>query len=157
MPLRLASQAHASRGQRIAATLAIGGAALFAALYFMTGTPLREDGAVSKISTPRPAALSPSRGHWTIVFERDEACTGTCSHVLDTLNAVSRDPASGVPDGDAQIVVRTTPQPAKDLIVLDAEGQPAGFISHTDDPGRIISGLATLRASQSPGTPVASR
>ena len=37
-----------------------------------------------------------------------------------------------------------------------AEGQPAGFISHTDDPGRIVSGLATLRAS-SPPPPLASR
>jgi hypothetical protein len=43
------------------------------------------------------------------------------------------------------------------LIVLDPEGQPAGFISHTDDPGRVVSGLATLRAQSPAAAPLASR
>ncbi len=38
-------------------------------------------------------------------------------------------------------------QEAPPLLVLDPEGRSAGALPHTLDPGRIVSGLATLRAS----------
>jgi hypothetical protein len=107
--------------------------------------------AAVEVATPAP------RTPWTIVFERPESCGDSCSRVLETLNAVARDPASGIPDGDARVVVRAAAQPARDLIVLDADGQPAGFISHLGDPGRIVAGLATLRASHPANAPLASR
>jgi hypothetical protein len=158
MPLRLHTpQSHAWRGRHVLTCLALGIAGLLAVHHFMTAVPHVQE--VQAQAPAAPAALSSAtpRGRWTIVYEHPETCAENCASVLDTLNAVSHDPASGVPDGVAQIVVRTAAQPARDLIVLDPEGQPAGFISHTTDPGRIVSGLATLRASQPPPTPIASR
>ena len=156
MPLRIdAPRSHAWRGRHTAATLVVGAAALIAAQHFMTSAPHRQEVEAQPAgSTP---AAAPAKPRWTIVFERPEACDTACSHVMDTLNAVSHDPASGIPDGDAQVVVRTVAQPARDLIVLDPEGEPAGFISHSDDPGRVVSGLATLRAASPAAAPLASR
>jgi hypothetical protein len=157
MPLRIdAPQSHAWRGRHVAATLVVGIAALIAVQHFMTA-PHRDTAQAGPVVAPAPAAAPLPHGRWTIVYEHPERCTETCARVLDTLNAVSHDPASGVPDGVAQIVVRASRDPARDLIVLDPEGQPAGFISHASDPGRIAAGLATLRASQPVGTPIASR
>jgi hypothetical protein len=158
MPLRIdAPQTHAWRGRHIAAALAVGAAALIAAQHFASAPPHEQEAQAQPVQPVSPAAAPASKPRWTIVYERPNACDAGCSHVLDTLNAVSRDPASGIPDGDAQVVVRSAAQPARDLIVLDPEGEPAGFISHTDDPGRIVSGLATLRASTAAATPIASR
>lgn len=152
-----APQSHAWRGRHIAATLVVGAAALIAAEHFMTGASHRQEVEAQPAAAAPAHPASASKARWTIVYERPETCDANCTHVMDTLNAVSRDPASGIPDGDAQVVVRPAAQPARDLIVLDPEGQPAGFISHTDDPGRIVSGLATLRASSPSATPIASR
>lgn len=158
MPLRMQSpQPHAWRGSHVAASAVVGIAALFAAQHFMTAPPHRQDADAQPVSVPAAPPASAPRGRWTIVYEHPETCAESCAHVLDTLDAVSHDPASGIPDGVAQVVVRTAARPARDLIVLDPEGQPAGFISHTTDPGRIVSGLATLRASQPAPTPLASR
>ena len=157
MPLRIdAPQSHAWRGRHVAATLAVGIAALIAVQHFMT-TPHRDEAQAQPVAAKAPVAEPLPRGRWTIVYEHPERCTESCARVLDTLNAVSHDPASGVPDGVAQIVVRAAADPARDLIVLDPDGQPAGFISHANDPGRIAAGLATLRASEPPTAPIASR
>ena len=161
MPLRLAATRPSTwRAQRIAAAIAVAAAALFAVKHFIAGPqlpPPRVQAPAAMVST----SAAPSHAPWTIVFERSAACTDMCARVIETLNAVSRDPASGIPDGSARIVVRETPgEPARDLIVLDPEGQPAGFILHTTDPGRIVSGLATLRAAAAsvpPGSSLASR
>lgn len=158
MPLRMQSpQSHAWRGRHVAASVVVGIAALFAAQHFMMAPPHRQEADAQPVSAPVAPVASTPRGRWTIVYEHPETCAENCARVLDTLNAVSHDPASGIPDGVAQVVVRTAAQPARDLIVLDPEGQPAGFISYTTDPGRIVSGLATLRASQPAPTPLASR
>lgn len=158
MPLRIeAPQSRAWRGRHVAATLVVGAAALVAAQHFMTAAPHRQHAEAQPAAVaPQAAPVAASHVRWTIVYERPEPCDEACTHVLDTLNAVSRDPASGIPDGMAQVVVRTAEKPARDLIVLDPEGQPAGFISHTTDPGRIASGLSSLRA-QSPAPALASR
>lgn len=157
MPLRIdAPHDHPWRGRHLAATLVVGAAALIAVQEFMSSPPHRQEAEAMPAAAPAKLALA-APAPWTIVYERAEKCDASCSKVLDTLNAVSRDPASGVPDGAAKIVVRTAARPARDLIVLDPEGQPAGLISHTDDPGRIVSGLATLRATTSPPAPIASR
>lgn len=160
MPLRLAARQPSSwRAHHVAAALVVAAAALLAVKHFIAGPQpheARAQGAPVAASSP-----APSRAPWTIVYERTAACDETCSRVLDTLNAVSRDPASGIPDGAARIVVRETQgEPSRDLIVLDPEGQPAGLILHTTDPGRIVSGLATLRAaavSSASGSSLASR
>ena len=157
MPLRFdAPRTQAWRGRHIAATLLVGAAGLLAAQHFMAGAshPQQAEAQTAPVGS---ASTVPTRAPWTIVYERPEHCDSGCTQVLDTLNAVSRDPASGIPDGAARVVVRDAPQPARDLIVLDPEGQPAGFISHTDDAGRIVSGLATLRATTLPSMPLASR
>jgi hypothetical protein len=160
MPLRLAATRPAAwRAQRVAAALVVAAAALFAVKHFIAGPKPPQAGAQPAVAAAAPSA--PPRTPWTIVYERTAACAEPCKRVLDTLNAVSRDPASGVADGAARIVVRETQgEPARDLIVLDPEGQPAGFIVHTTDPGRIVSGLATLRAaaaSSATGSSLASR
>lgn len=159
MPLRLATRPAAWRARHVAAAIAVAAAALLAVQHFIAGPRSGQPHAQAPVASAPAAA--PSRAPWTIVFERSAACADTCARVLDTLNAVSRDPASGIPDGAARIVVRETQgEPARDLIVLDPEGQPAGFILHTTDPGRIVSGLATLRAaaaSGATGSPLASR
>ena len=158
MPLRMHSpQSHAWRGRHVAASLVVGIAALAAAQHFMMVPPHAQEAEAEPASPAAVPAPAPPRGRWTIVYEHAETCADSCARVLDTLGAVSHDPASGIQDGVAQIVVRTAAQPARDLIVLDPEGQPAGFISYTTDPGRIVSGLATLRASQPAPTPIASR
>ena len=158
MSLRTESpQSHAWRGRHVAASVVMGIAALFTAQHFMTEPSHRQEVDAQPVTAPAAAASATPRGRWTIVFEHPETCAQSCAQVLDTLNAVSHDPASGIQDGVAQIVVRTAVRPARDLIVLDPEGQPAGFISYTTDPGRIVSGLATLRASQPAPTPLASR
>ena len=158
MPLRMHSpQTHAWRGRHVLASLVMGIAGLLALQHFMTAVPhVQEVQAQPAATIPAPASATP-RGRWTIVYEHAETCGENCERVLDTLNAVSHDPASGIQDGVAQVVVQTAARPARDLIVLDPEGQPAGFISYTTDPGRIVSGLATLRASQPSPTPIASR
>jgi hypothetical protein len=162
MPLHLAARdSSRPRARHIIGALALGAAALFAAQHYMKA-PSHRQAAQAMPEHPAAAAATSSTtasppGRWTIVFERPETCDASCAQVMDTLNSVARDPASGVPDGDAQVVVTPQAQPARDLIVLDPEGRPAGFISHTTDPGRIVSGLATLRASSSAGTPIASR
>ena len=158
MPLRMqSSQSHAWRGRHVAASIVVGIAALAAAQHFMMAPPHRQEAEAEPAAPAAAPAPATPRGRWTIVYEHPETCADSCARVLDTLGAVSHDPASGVQDGVAQIVVRTAAQPARDLIVLDPEGQPAGFISYTTDPGRIVSGLATLRASQPAPTPIASR
>ena len=159
MPLRLATRASPWQAWHVVAALAVAAAALLAVQHFIARPRPGQPHAQAPVA-PAPAVAS-ARAPWTIVFERSAACTDTCARVLETLNAVSRDPASGIPDGAARIVVRETQgEPARDLIVLDPEGQPAGFILHTTDPGRIVSGLATLRAaaaSSTAGSPLASR
>jgi hypothetical protein len=158
MSLRMESpRSHAWRGRHVAASVVVGIAALLAAQHFMMEpSHSQEVEAQPAIAPAAPASATPS-GRWTIVYEHPETCAQSCAQVLDTLNAVTHDPASGIQDGVAQIVVRTAAKPARDLIVLDPEGQPAGFISYTTDPGRVVSGLATLRASQPAPTPIASR
>lgn len=158
MPLRLHSkQSHAWRGRHVLASVVVGIAGLVAVQHFMTTVPHRQEVDAQPVSAPAAPVASTPRGRWTIVYEHPETCGESCARVLDTLNAVSHDPASGIQDGVAQVVVRTAAEPARDLLVLDPDGQPAGFISYTNDPGRIVSGLATLRASQPAPTPIASR
>jgi invasion protein IalB len=158
MPLRLAApQSNASRARNLGAALVVSLVAIFAAQHFMSAPPRTQPAA-----TPAPVAAAPAapsaHGRWSIVFERPESCVDTCARVLETLAAVARDPASGISDGVAQIVVKETKgEAASDLIVLDPQGQPAGFITHPTDAGRIVSGLATLRATSTAGTPIASR
>jgi hypothetical protein len=157
MPLRIdAPQSHAWRVRHVAAAFVAGIAALIAVQHF-TGTSHRDELDARPVVAPAPAAAPLPHGRGTIVYEHPERCAESCARVLDTLNAVSHDPASGVPDGVAQIVVRASADPARDLIVLDPEGQPAGFISHASDPGRIAAGLATLRASEPAAASNASR
>jgi hypothetical protein len=156
IPLRIdAPKTRAWRGRHVAATLVVGAAALIAVQHFMSTPPHRQE----VQAEPAAAAAKGStvvHAPWSIVYERPEHCDANCTQVLETLNAVSRDPASGIPEGAAKVVVHTSAQPARDLIVLDSEGQPAGFISYTTDPGRVVSGLATLRAS-TPAASLASR
>jgi hypothetical protein len=102
-----------------------------------------------------PISAERLRGRWTMLFTPTEPCVDACARVLESLRAVSRDPASGVADGVAQIfLTRAQGGAAREIVVLDPEGHPAGLISHTNDPGRIVSGLATLRASFAATTPV---
>ena len=152
MPLRIdAPHTRAWRGRHLAATLVVGAAALIAVQHFMS-TPAHRQEAEAQPSASNARTSTVVHAPWTIVYEHPEHCDANCTQVIETLNAVSRDPASGIPDGAAKIAVRTSAQPARDLIVIDSEGEPAGFISHTTDPGRIVSGLATLRAATPTGS-----
>ncbi|HET9577574.1 MAG TPA: hypothetical protein VFP44_07075 [Usitatibacter sp.] len=107
------------------------------------------------------ATLPPERlkGRWTMLFTPSEPCVDKCARVLETLSLVAHDPASGVQDGVAQIVL-AKPQAgpaAREIVVLDPDGRSAGQISYITDAGRIVSGLATLRAAYVAGNTTASR
>jgi protein SCO1/2 len=52
----------------------------------------------------QPLAPDRLRGRWSVVFFGFTACPHVCPTTLQTLAAVSRDPASGVASGAAQIV-----------------------------------------------------
>lgn len=160
MPLRLAAPASSAwRTRHVIAGILVVAAGVIAVQQLLPAARHRQEADAQSVAAAKPAPAAAAHGPWTIVFERPSSCTDECERVLDALAAVARDPASGVPDGAARVVVKDAQGPAaRDLVVLDPEGQPAGFILHTTDAGRIVSGLATLRAAESTaGAPLASR
>ncbi|HET9652044.1 MAG TPA: hypothetical protein VFP36_07630 [Usitatibacter sp.] len=184
MTYRLAAPGSNTRG-RIVLTSAVVVAALVALERYVAHAPLSPDNdglvqapaaqPISTVAPAMPAASTPAavvvaadgsavaperlRGRWTMLFAPSEPCVDACARVLETLAAVAHDPASGVQDGVAQIML-TRPQgkqAAREIVVLDPEGHSAGMISHVNDAGRIVSGLATLRAAYAAGNTTASR
>jgi hypothetical protein len=182
MPLRLATP-HAGISRNVLAAVLIVAALVGAERYIASGHRSQAEAtsapapatmeiatASQPVSNPAPAAsiiaadgstvpADRLRGRWTILFAPGEPCRDQCAKVLETLSAVAHDPASGVQDGTAQVIL-TRPQgreAARELVVLDPEGHSAGMMSHVTDAGRIVSGLATLRASYVANTTTASR
>ena len=182
MPFRLAANA-ASATRTILTALVMAAVLVAAGRYLADGHRSQADArvapAASTIAASPPAAaatnaapvpgivaadgstLAPERlrGRWTLLFSPGEPCVETCARVLEALSAVAHDPASGVQDGVAQVVL-TRPhgrEPAREIVVVDPEGRSAGLISHVTDAGRIVSGLATFRASYVAGNTTASR
>lgn len=179
LPFRLAAN-EASATRVILGALVVAGVLVAAGRYVATGHRSQPDDIAPAASTiaagPLPTMAGPAavpsiaaaggspaserlRGRWTLLFTPGEPCVDTCARVLETLSAVAHDPASGIEDGVAQVVL-ARPQgkePAREIVVLDPDGHSAGLISHVTDAGRIVSGLATIRASYATGTTTASR
>ncbi len=179
LPLRLATpQPIPSRVLPIAATVAVVLGAFMAAVHF--GVSPRTDAAadlhVAATSTaPPPAAaalpaavVTPGlvardgspipaerlRGRWSLLFAPSDPCGSQCEAVVDALSKVAHDPSSGVPDGGTQILLLKPDDngPAvHDLVVMDPDGHSAGMLLHTTDAGRIVAGLASLRAEFAAG------
>ena len=183
MPNRFAAPQTATRPRRFLTGAAVATVLVLAGIYVVQDHRSHGNTSVASAPSPTPAAtvapatpsaapaepiltadgttLSPARrrGRWTMLFTPGEPCVATCARVLETLAAVARDPASGVQDGVAQIVLAHPDgkQAAEQIVVLDPEGRNAGLISHVTDAGRIISGLATLRAAYVASNTTASR
>lgn len=159
LPFRLAAN-DASATRVILGALVVAGVLVAAGRYVATGHRSQpDDMAATAAASTIAAAPERLRGRWTLLFTPGEPCVDTCARVLETLSAVAHDPASGIEDGVAQVVI-ARPQgkePAREIVVLDPEGHSAGLISHVTDAGRIVSGLATIRASYATGTTTASR
>ena len=178
LPFRLATpQAAPLRMLPIAATVAVVVGALVTAAHF--GTSQRDESdtgmnaavlAPAPVAAAAPAVVTPGlvardgspipadrlRGRWSLLFAPSEPCADQCEAVLDALSKVANDPSSGVADGGTQILLLKPDEngPAvRELVVLDPEGHSAGMLLHTTDAGRIVGGLATLRASFAAGAP----
>jgi hypothetical protein len=109
-------------------------------------------GLVARDGSPIPAERL--RGRWSLLFAPSDPCGSQCEAVVDALSKVAHDPASGVPDGGTQILLLKPDEngPAvHDLVVMDPDGHSAGMLLHTTDAGRIIAGLASLRAEFAAG------
>jgi hypothetical protein len=161
----------------IAATVAVAIVALMAAIHFgaspRTDTPTELNVAAASPAPPPAAAASPAvvtpglvardgspipaerlRGRWSLLFAPSDPCGSQCEAVVDALSKVAHDPASGVPDGGTQILLLKPDDngPAvHDLVVMDPDGHSAGMLLHTTDAGRIVAGLASLRAEFAAG------
>jgi hypothetical protein len=179
LPLRLATpQPLPSRVLPIAALAAVVIAAFAAATHFGASQgvePAAQMQAAATAAAPAPAAaasvavVTPGlvardgspipaerlRGRWSLLFAPSEPCRSACEAVLDALSKVAHDPSSGVPDGGTQILLLKPDDngpAAHDLVVMDPDGHSAGMLLHTTDAGRIIAGLASLRAEFAAGT-----
>ncbi len=183
LPNRFAAPYTARRPRRFLTGALIAAVLVLAAIYVVHDHRSHGNTTVASAPSPAPATtVSPAttnaaparsiltadgttlaperlRGRWTMLFTPGEPCVATCARVLETLAAVARDPASGVQDGVAQIVLAHPDgkQAAEEIVVLDPEGRNAGLISHVTDAGRIVSGLATLRAAYVASNTTASR
>ncbi|HET7403301.1 MAG TPA: hypothetical protein VFJ62_16015 [Usitatibacter sp.] len=163
----------------IAATVAVVVAALMAAVHFGASPrtdPARDLHIAAAATAPQPAAaealpaavVTPGlvardgspipadrlRGRWSLLYAPSDPCSSECQAIVDALSKVAHDPASGVPDGGTQILLLKPDEngPAvHDLVVMDPDGHSAGLLLHTADAGRIVAGLASLRAEFAAG------
>ena len=109
-------------------------------------------GLVARDGSPIPAERL--RGRWSLLYAPSDPCGSECEAIIDALSKVAHDPASGVPDGGTQILLLKPDEngPAvHDLVVMDPDGHSAGMLLHTADAGRIVAGLASLRAEFAAG------
>ena len=132
----------------VAAPAAMAPAPDAAALPTAVVTP----GLVARDGSPIPAERL--RGRWSLLYAPSDPCGNECEAIVDALSKVAHDPASGVPDGGTQILLLKPDEngPAvHDLVVMDPDGHSAGMLLHTADAGRIVAGLASLRAEFAAG------
>jgi len=148
MHFAAAPRTDASTDVHVALASAAPPEATAAALPAAVVTP----GLVARDGSPIPAERL--RGRWSLLFAPSDPCGSQCEAVVDALSKVAHDPSSGVPDGGTQILLLKPDEngPAvHDLVVMDPDGHSAGMLLHTTDAGRIIAGLASLRAEFAAG------
>jgi protein SCO1/2 len=82
-------------------------------------------------SDGKPFAAAGLRGRWSVVFFGFTACPHVCPTTLQTLAAVSRDPASGVASGRTQVV----------FVSVDPRDTPEVIRAYLENFDRRIVGL----------------